>query len=314
MSKFTQIDLEPRLPDGNAATDDEIARAYIAHGELNAKSVANTQKELYRFLTWCREEARRSFHQLSAADLNGYKEFLKDPPDDWISITKWPRADPRYRPFTGPLSDASRRQAMIAVKGLLAFAEQTGYLHRNPAGLVKNVRAAAASRTTRYLTQQAIGLALATVSARIASTPGALRRRERDRFLLVAFAHTGARLGEIVSANMGALYAEANGRWWLDVVGKGKKPRRLPVPRDMLAAFRAYRQAFGLLPQASRNDSTPLVLSSRSHDLTRLTDEAASDALKRCSARPPALPPPPATPTPPTCCGRRRRIGCATAC
>jgi site-specific recombinase XerD len=133
---------------------------------------------------------------------------------------------------------------------------------------------------TRYLTQQAIGLALATISARIASTPGALRRRERDRFLLLAFAHTGARLNEIVSANMGAIYTEANGRWRLDVVGKGKKPRRLPVPRDMLAAFRAYRQAFGLPAQWSRNDSTPLVLSSRSHDVTRLTDEAASDALK----------------------------------
>lgn len=164
MPKFTPIDLEPTLPDGakvalrprpevgifravaddaitNAATDSEIAREFIAHGELSAKSIANTQKELYRFLTWCREEAGRSFHQLTVADLNAYKEFLKNPPASWISTTKWPRADPRYRPFTGPLSDTSRRQAMIAVKGLLAFAEQTGYLRRNPARLVKNVRA-----------------------------------------------------------------------------------------------------------------------------------------------------------------------------
>jgi site-specific recombinase XerD len=235
---------------------------------------------LFRFLSWCREEPGKTLGQLNVADLNAYKEFLKNPPPEWVSTTKWPRTDARYRPFTGPLSDASRRQAMIAVKGLLGFAEQTGYLRRNPAALVRNVRAPTASRITRYLTQGAIALALDTVARRPAGTPAAVKRRERDRFLLVAFAHTGARLNEIVGAAMGSIYTEGNGRWWLDVVGKGGKPRRLPVPQDMLDAFRAYRQAFDLLPQASRADRTPLVLSSRSRDLARITDEAAAEAIK----------------------------------
>jgi integrase/recombinase XerD len=263
-----------------ASTDIELAREFIAHGELSAKSIQNSQKELYRFLTWCREEAKKTLSQLSVADLNAYKEFLKAPPPEWVSTTKWPRSDPRYRPFTGPLSDASRRQAMIAVKGLMGFAEQTGYLRRNPGALVRNVRAASSSRITRYLTQGTIALALETVSQRPAGTPAAFRRRARDRFLLVAFAHTGARLNEIVSAAMGSIYTEGNGRWWLDVIGKGNKPRRLPVPPDMLEAYQAYRQAFELLPQTSRTDRTPLVLSSRSRELARITDEAASEAIK----------------------------------
>jgi integrase/recombinase XerD len=263
-----------------ARTDSEIAREFISHGELRPKSVANTQKELFRFLTWCREEAGKSLCQLTVNDLNAYKEFLKAPPADWVSTTKWPRTDERYRPFTGPLSDPSRRQAMIAVKGLFAFAEQTGYLRRDAGALVRNVRAPTASRITRYLTVDAIGLALATVESRDAETPAALRRRERDRFLLVAYAHTGARLNEIVGAGMGDIYTEGNGRWWLDVLGKGNKPRRLPVPPDMLAAFRQYRAAFGLLPQTHRGDDTPLVLSSRARQLARISDEAASDALK----------------------------------
>jgi site-specific recombinase XerD len=296
-SKFTLIDLDPVASSGrkmdpsvfrgiaedaitDARTDSEIAREFIAHGELSAKSRTNTQKELFRFLTWCREEAGKPLRQLNVADLNAYKEFIKDPPPDWVSKTKWPRSDERYRPFTGPLSDASRRQAMIAVKGLMAFAEQTGYLRRDPGALVKHVKTRSASRITRYLTQDAISLALATLETRDISTPAALRRRERDRFLLVAYMHTGARLNEIVSADMGALYSEGNGRWWLDVLGKGNKPRRLPVPPEMLAAYRAYRQAFGLLPLTVRGDTMPLVLSSRSQAPTRLTDEAASDALK----------------------------------
>jgi site-specific recombinase XerD len=303
MGKFAPIDLQPftsrgagglarrdidpdawrDVPDDtltDARTDSEIAREYISHGELRPKSVANTQKELFRFLTWCREEAGKSLRQLTVADLNAYKEFLKAPPVDWVSTTKWPRTDERYRPFSGPLSDASRRQAMIAVKGLLAFAEQTGYLRRDPGALVRQVRIPVAGRITRYLAQEAIGLALAAVEAREAETPSALRRRERDRFLLIAYAHTGARLNEIVGANMGAIYSEGNGRWWIDVVGKGSKPRRLPVPPDMLDAFRRYRRAFGLLPQTGRGDAMPLVLSSRAKEPSRITDEAASEAMK----------------------------------
>jgi site-specific recombinase XerD len=301
MTKFAPIDLVPRLPGQvdapsgrldvkmfrvaddpitEAQTDAEIAREFIGNGELSPKSIANSQKELFRFLTWCREEAKKTLSQLNVADLNAYKEFLRNPPADWISKTKWPRSDPRYRPFTGPLSDPSRRQAMIAVKGLLAFAEQTGYLRRNPAALVRNVRTPTASRITRYLTPEAIALAVDTVSRRVPDSPAALRRRERDRFLLVAFAHTGARLNEIVGASMGAIYSEGGGRWWLDVLGKGNKPRRLPVPDDMLEAWRRYREAFGLPPHAARADRTPLVLSSRSRAVTRLTDEAASDAIK----------------------------------
>lgn len=264
----------------DARTDSEIAREFISHGELGPKSVANTQKELFRFLTWCREEAGKSLRQITVADLNAYKEFLKAPPADWVCTTKWPRHDPRYRPFTGPLSDASRRQAMIAVKGLFAYAAQTGYLRRDPAALVKHVRTASSSRITRYLTQDALTLALDTAARRAAPTPAAQRRRARDSFLLSAYIHTGARLNEIVSANMGAVYTEGNGRWWLDVLGKGNKPRRLPVPPDMLAAFRQYRAAYGLLPHAMRSDATPLVLSSRGEKLVRITDEAASDALK----------------------------------
>ena len=266
-------------PITEAQTDIEIAREFIANGELSDKSIANSQKELYRFLTWCREEAKKSLAQLNVADLNAYKDFLRNPPPDWISRTKWPRHDPRYRPFTGPLSDPSRRQAMIAVKGLLAFAEQTGYLRRNPGALVRNVRAPQASRITRYLTPEAIALAIATVSRRLPDSPAALRRRERDRFLLIAFAHTGARLNELVSANMGALYAEG-GRWWIDVLGKGNKPRRLPVPDEMLDAFREYREAYGLPAHTARADRMPLVLSSRSRTVQRLTDEAAAEALK----------------------------------
>jgi len=260
--------------------DVEVARQYIRTVGPNPKSVANSQKELYRFLAWCRIEVKKGLQQLNVADLNAYKEFLHNPPPAWISRTKWPRNDPRYRPLSGPLSDASRCQAIIAVKALFSFAEQIGYLKGNTAALFRNVSKPARDPTTRYLDANAVALAVETVSRRVPDSEKSRRQRERDHFLLIAFANTGARLSEIVDANMGAIYPADAGRWWFDIAGDGRRPRRVPVPDNMLEAFARYREAFGLPRFAERWDSMPLVLASTRRARERITDEAASNAIK----------------------------------
>jgi integrase len=67
------------------------------------------------------------------------------------------------------------------------------------------------------------------------------------------------------------------------VAGRPRQGQQAAPPAgapDLLEAYGAYRQAFELLPQASRADRTPPVLSSRPRELARVTDEAASGAIK----------------------------------
>lgn len=61
--------------------------------------------------------------------LNAYRELLKHRPRIG-SRKRRGRANPRRQPSTGPLADASRRQAVIAVRDLRGCAEQTGYPRR----------------------------------------------------------------------------------------------------------------------------------------------------------------------------------------
>jgi site-specific recombinase XerD len=49
-------------------------------------------------------------------------------------------------------------------------------------------------------------------------------------------------------------------RWWLEVVGKGLKYRRIQVSDELLAELMRYRQAHGLEPLPTRNELTPLLL------------------------------------------------------
>jgi hypothetical protein len=130
----------------------------------------------------------------------------------------------------------------------------------------------------------------------------------------LALETVSARLYEIVSASTGSIYTEGKGRWWLDVLGKGSKRRRLPVRPDLLEAYGAYHQAFELLPQASRADRTPPVLSSRPRELARVTDEAASGAIKAIFADAARAADAGCDQDTAQPCARRPRTGCATAC
>ncbi|MBC7500907.1 MAG: tyrosine-type recombinase/integrase [Herminiimonas sp.] len=301
MQRFEIIDLEPLNPSTNgsiaerfydstsprhdrlvsAETDSELARAFLYSNELSENSIRTTKKDLSRFLLWCRFQSK-TLSQLRIEDLIAYKGFLKDPqPEEtWICTTKWPRGDGRWRPFSGPLSEPSVRQAFQVVKALLEFGTNAGYLQRNAGALVKNIKTARNARVTRYLNEPAIDHVYVALDQRRAATPTAVKAQARDRFLFESYITTGARLAELTAASMGAIYVEGDKRWWFDVMGKGAKPRRLPVAPQMLAALRNYRSAFGLLPHATRDDATPLVLSTRSAALSSVTDEAASNAMK----------------------------------
>ena len=265
----------------NAQTDSEIARAYLYHAELAPTTLKSTKTELGRFLLWCQAHDK-TLRELRVEDLTAYKAWLRDPQpaDQWISPTRWPRSDARWRPFSGPLSEASARQAFRTVKALMTFATNAGYLRRNAGSLVKNIKTLRDARVTRYLSVMAVDFVYAALDALPARTPAAVKAKARERFLFLAFVTTGARLSEIVAATMGAIYTEGDGRWWMDVIGKGSRARRLPVSNELLAAFRDYRAAYALPPATSREDPTPLVLNTRGHTLVSVTDEAASNAIK----------------------------------
>ncbi|GAC1411560.1 MAG: hypothetical protein NVSMB6_12910 [Burkholderiaceae bacterium] len=220
--------------------------------------------------------------ELRVEDLADYKAFLGNPQprEQWVSDTKWPRADARWRPFAGPLSAVSANHAFRVVKALLEFAKDAGYLDRNAGAPVRNVKTGRQARITRYLGLPAVSFIHAALDAMPSSTPAARKAQVRDRFLFHVYIGTGARLSEVTGATMGAIYTEDERRWWLDVLGKGSRQRRLPVPLDVLDLFRQYRAQYGLLPHATRDDPTPLVLTTRGDVLGGVTDEAVSKAMK----------------------------------
>jgi integrase/recombinase XerD len=262
-----------------AENDADLLSAYLGRGGLSPKSVENTKKEVERFLLWC-QRSNVALRDVRTEHLIAYSAFLMDPQpaEVWVSKTKWPKSSPHWRPFTGRLSTSSHRQAMVAIRSMFAWATDARYLPANPAALLGKMKTPHESRVARYLSKDAVDLIFTAAQVAEVNTPSARMRKARDQFLVIAYYMTGARLAELVTADMGAIYQE-DGRWWLDIIGKGAKPRRLPVSQRLLTAFEEYRVAYGLLPRTIRGDKTPLILTSRG-GLLRATEGAVSNAVK----------------------------------
>ncbi|WP_423680214.1 MULTISPECIES: tyrosine-type recombinase/integrase [unclassified Undibacterium] len=244
-----------------ARNDREIIDAWLSRPGLSNATVKNLRKDAGRFLLWI-ESRGLGLRDVRFEDLIAYSEFVMNPQpaDLWISTAKWPRHDPRWRPFSGPLSDASHKKTLETIKSLFSWCALARYLEVNPAVLLGRISAPRRSSVERYLPAEGIGLLLDACDGRPQESWRDILKVARSRFLIHVYYGTGARLHEISSATMDSFRPDHKGMWWLHVMGKGGIEGSIPVSLDLLSEFKRYRSAFGLPPLPKPGDTTPLIL------------------------------------------------------
>ncbi|MGO4281183.1 MULTISPECIES: tyrosine-type recombinase/integrase [unclassified Cupriavidus] len=222
-----------------------------------------TQAE--RFLLWAVFARGKALSDLTVEDCSAYLIFLADPQPaaQWVG----PRGTPRYRhdwrPFEGPLSAGSVRQAFTIVKSLCAWLVNAQYLRYNPFELLPKPKAAGQGR---------IKVARSFTDAQwqflrkfTAALPGDDPRTARLQFMLRFVYATGLRISEQAQVTVGDLAqqdlaADQRGVWTLSFVGKGTRAREVHVPGPVIEALRDYLEARGLGRELERlHPSTPLI-------------------------------------------------------
>jgi len=141
-----------------AGTDLEALRAWLARFADTKTTFDNYRKEAERLLLWSVLQLGKPLSSLTHEDLLVYQHFLADPQPAarWTADggRKHPRNDPRWRPFYGPLSGASQRQAMVILNVMFAWLVQAGYLAGNPLSLSRQRARRAGPRIVRYLSPE----------------------------------------------------------------------------------------------------------------------------------------------------------------
>lgn len=138
----------------------------------------------------------------------------------------------------------------------------------------------AATPTVRHLSTSA-------VAALLAAPDPAIKTGLRDQFFMILMYDVAARDAEMLALTVGDLDIR---RLTVDLIGKGAKPRRLPITGETAAHYRRYTDAFH--PDAVPGD--PLFFTIHGHRKTRMSDDNvgrfvrqhASSARESCAEIP----------------------------
>lgn len=251
-----------------ADNDIDAIKAWLARFLDKQTTFDNYRKEAERLLLWCTIQLGKPLSSLTHEDWLLYQIFLRDPKpvSRWIAAEgrKYPRTHPGWRPFAGPLSASSQRQAAVILNTLFSWLVNAGYLAGNPLALSRERRRRSAPRVTRYLDDDMWREVKMTVDAMPRETP-----RERVHYLrlrwLVSLCYVcGLRISEITGNSMGGFFRrrdrDGEERWWLEVLGKGDKLRIVPATDELMVELGRYRRELGYPPYPVAGESTPLLL------------------------------------------------------
>lgn len=252
------------------AKDDQSAvMAWLARYTSSPATLASYRREAERLLMWCVFQHRRALSDLTHEDLLTYQRFLSNPQpaQRWVLAGghKPPRASPQWRPFAGPLSLASQRLAMSVLNAMFSWLVEAGYLAGNPLALSRKVRRTSlAPQITRYLPLAHWQEVLTTIECMPASRPREALRAARVRWMFSLLYIGALRVSELTDGRMSGFFLRMDRsgqeRWWLEVTGKGRKQRLIPVTQELLSELVRYRGHCGLAPLPSPTEEIPLVL------------------------------------------------------
>jgi hypothetical protein len=117
--------------DAHIAADRDVLLRLLARYQHSPSTFRCFRLQGERLLLWAALRRQRALGDLSDEDVRDYFAFMQAPEPEWCG-PKVERGLPAWRPFEGPVSDASLRIARRALKALFAQLVLDGVLSRNP--------------------------------------------------------------------------------------------------------------------------------------------------------------------------------------
>jgi site-specific recombinase XerD len=297
LSGETGSNRSPSPPRIQAGNDLQAIEAWLTTKAGSPNTARAYRKEAERLLLWAVLERQKALSDLTVEDCAAYRDWLsllgrtdpqkwpfQLPQSAWIGSRNTPRFSPAWRPFDGPLSAVSVRQALTIVASLFEWLVRVQYLAFNPWDAVGRKLAVSPEIPENVELTRGFSTGqweyLRHFLTTLPEDPASLRLQ----FVLPFAYATGLRLSELVAARIEHLYTmplrqSVGVRWMLKVCGKGGKWRAVPLGSRVMEALRVYLAKRGLSPDPLANPpQTPLI--ARLDGKTPMTASALYKALK----------------------------------
>jgi integrase/recombinase XerD len=235
----------------------EALRGYLQYLVVERGLAPNTvesyRRDLRRYESVLAGRGKTRLSEVTAADVSEFLASLREGDDEHAALA---------------VSSAAR--AVIAVRGLHAFAVAEGLAEADPAREVpppppprRLPKAITLAEVERLLAASGPG-----PGDRSGAPAGTDPRSLRDRALLEFLYGTGARISEVTGLDLDELHLDSDPM--VRLIGKGSKHRVVPVGSYAVRALEAYLvQARPALAAASLRGSPAVFLNARGGRLTR---------------------------------------------
>ena len=251
-----------------ANNDVDAIKAWLARFMDTKTTFDSYRKEAERLLLWSTIQLGKPLSSLTHEDCLVYQNFLKDPQpaQRWVlpNGRKVARSHSEWRPFAGPLSPASQRQAIVILNAMFSWLVNAGYLAGNPLSLSRQRARRQKPRITRYLEEDLWQEVKLTIDQMPKETGREREHYYRTRWLFSLLYLCGLRVSEVVGNQMGGFFCrrdkDGEERWWLEVLGKGDKLRIVPATNELMVELARYRREVGMSAFPTPNETTPLLL------------------------------------------------------
>lgn len=269
-------------PQITANNDVDAVKAWLARFFDTKTTFDNYRKEAERLLLWSTIQLGKPLSSLTHEDWLVYQLFLShpEPVSRWIMRDgrKFARTDPEWRPFSGPLSPTSQRQAAVILNVLFSWLVNAGYLAGNPLSLSRQRNRKAKPRITRYLEEDLWLEVKLTIDMMPKESNREREHYFRMRWLFSLLYLCGLRISEVIGNTMGSFFCRRDKddeeRWWLEILGKGDKLRIVPATNELMVELARYRREKGLTSLPLSGETLPLLL-----PIGRRTDSMTRGAL-----------------------------------
>jgi site-specific recombinase XerD len=236
-----------------ATTDFQAIDAWLQRYRERPATLRSYRKEAERFLLWCLHVQNKPVSSVTSPDCQAYREFLSEVPAAWVNVVPVSRKASMWRPFRGQPSVASQKQALVIVQAMFEGLVASGYLTANPMHSVMKTFNLPPGRVQvqRSFSEAEVRHVRSMVEVQ---PPGPHQRRLRA--LIELLLSTGIRLDELTQAKRGdmrqvAVDGESELAWILNVIGKRRKLREVPVPDSVLELLNAHTADLNATPGGS---------------------------------------------------------------
>ncbi|MFM2344065.1 MAG: hypothetical protein RLZZ210_675 [Pseudomonadota bacterium] len=237
----------------NAEDDITAIKTWLVQFIDTKTTFANYRKEVERFLLWCSDQ-NKTFKQLKFEDIIAYRHFCQNPQpyEKWVSNKRYSRRNKLWRPFSSEsgLSKNSLKLAETTLSGLFSWLCNAGYLSANPFKLQK-APVKTSHITHRYLEEDIWQVILHAINDNLknAKTKKSVADAIKLKWIISLFYLTGLRISEAINNSLDNFKQEKNGNsneasWWLYIVGKGNKMRKIPVNPELIEIMNLYKSLY----------------------------------------------------------------------